>query len=93
MTTKQAQQTLTHVAKVSGLRARANTHSLRSGAARDVAHLKDVEGAGQSSDTVRQSLGHCANTTARGFTEAYVGGLTVELSNKLLKAAYTSIED
>jgi len=76
----QACDTLKAMALIGGMLDRAYTHALRSGAARDLAHLKHAafDGSGMANSNVRQSLSHTHAAYTSGVTEGYTGGSTSE---------------
>lgn len=56
-------------------------HSLRHGAAQDIAHLKsdsNKEGGGLATDEIRRVLGHTHTAFLKGATESYAGDYTQE---------------
>ncbi|KAK9239336.1 hypothetical protein V1525DRAFT_417743 [Lipomyces kononenkoae] len=75
--TGQVQQTIKRMGIISNILSRVCVHGLRLGAAQDVAHLPMAkDGAGFTTDQVRQSLGHSPSALHRGVTEKYVGNPT-----------------
>lgn len=80
--TKQVYDTIQQMGLISNILARVYPHSLRLGAARDVAHLpKTTEGNGFVTDEHRQILGHSHASKFRGVTDDYVGENSLESYN------------
>lgn len=87
--TTQLDGTIKEMAIVANVVGRIHSHALRSGAARDIAHLpKSANAEGVTTDEVRQSLGHA--TGSRAVTENYIGGVTRDFYSARAAASVTA---
>lgn len=90
----QLYQSIMRMGIISNVLTRVYTHALRIGAAKDVAHLpkdKDKDGAGFSTNSVRQSLNHTNASRQRGVTDAYAGHPTREFYNARVDREYENL--
>lgn len=76
---KQLGLTLQEMCWKAGITARVTSHSLRYGAARDMAHLKPGAMRGAATMEVAQSLGHSMTSFMTGVTSMYTGGTGVDV--------------
>jgi len=83
--------TLKAMALIGGMLDRAYLHAIRSGAARNLAYLKDAAFDGTSivNSNVRESLAHTHAALTSSVTEGYTRGPTLELWN--LRAAQSNL--
>lgn len=75
----QVNMTLERMAKIGGLSFKPTSHSLRYGAARDVANLPHNTITGEATATVARALGHSMHTFNAGVTDTYVGNSTSDI--------------
>lgn len=76
---------------ISNILSRVYVHALRTGAARDIAHLPTADSAGFTTMQVAQSLRHSNNTFQAGITAKYVGEPSRETYNDRAERKYESI--
>ncbi|KAK5722526.1 hypothetical protein LTR15_005757 [Elasticomyces elasticus] len=81
--TDQVNDTIKRIGLVSDLIGRVHSHSLRSGAARDIASLPKTavnaqDRPGFNADNLRDSLGHSVQAAASGLSRAYAGNSAID---------------
>lgn len=69
-----------------GITPDATVRYMRTGAARDVAHLEDQSSVGVSSKTIAARLGHNASSHNQGVTDGYVGVAESYFYNRCVEA-------
>lgn len=86
---EQIRSALRELSLNAGLLARVNTHDLRSGALRDIAHL-DAIPKGVADSTTTLIAGHSSNTMAKGITQEYVGHMQQPIWNLRAESSFQS---
>ena len=76
--TPQTLSTIKQMGVIAEAKSKAYVHALRSGAARDILHIKssDMDGHGFESNGLRQALGHSCASQQRGVPEKYTDSPT-----------------